>query len=149
MNTHKEKLTILVVDDEFIFRELNKKRIDDFLKNKIDYDIFTASGIKKALEIAENRSLDLVFTDMCMDDREDSGFFLADKLKSLNSSTEVFIVSNANLEHIEDKAFGSNASGCFQLPLHKGDLESAFRNFIPTNHLKKRTLVQDRVGGKI
>lgn len=149
MKTHKERLTILVVDDEFIFRELNKKRIDDFLKNKIDYEILTASGIKKALEIAENRPLDLVFTDMCMDDREDSGLFLAGKLKSLNSSAEVFIVSNANLEHIEDKTLGSNVSGCFQLPLHKGDLESAFRNFIPTSHLKKRILVQDHDGDQI
>jgi CheY-like chemotaxis protein len=149
MNTPKERLTILVVDDEFIFRELNKKRIDDFLKNKIDYDILTASGIKKALEIAENKSIDLVFTDLCMDDREDSGLFLADKLKSLNSSTEVFIVSNANLEHIEDKALGSNASGCFQLPLQKGDLESAFGNFITTSHPQKRILVQDSGGGEI
>lgn len=147
MNTRKERLTILVVDDEFIFRELNKKRIDDFLKNKVNYEILTASGFEMALEIAENRSLDLVFTDMCMEGREDSGFVLAERLKSLNRNTEVFIVSNANLEHIEDKALGSNASGCFQLPLHEGDLESAFRNFIPTGHLKKRILVQNRGGG--
>lgn len=131
MNTHKEKLNILVVDDEFIFREINKKRIDAFLQNKIYYDIFTASGIKDAIEIAANQSIDLVFTDMCMDGRQDSGLTLADWIKSLNNRTEVFIVSNANLEDTEKKAAGlKNISGCFQLPLHKGILESAFRNFI-------------------
>lgn len=131
MNAHKEKLNILVVDDEFIFRELNKIRIDAFLQNKIYYDIFTADGIKNALEIVTNRSIDLVFTDMCMNGRQDSGLTLADRIKSLNNRTEVFIVSNANLKDIEKKAAGlKNVAGCFQLPLHKGILESAFRNFI-------------------
>lgn len=130
MNERKANVTILVVDDEFIFRELNKKRIDVFLKHKIGYDIFTASGIENALEIAANRPIDLVFTDMCMNGRQDSGLCLAGRIKSLNNNTEVFIVSNANLEHIEQKSAGLNTAGCFQLPLHEADLESAFRNFL-------------------
>jgi response regulator of citrate/malate metabolism len=130
MNTYKARLTILVVDDEFIFRELNKKRIDDFLKERIRYEILTASGFENALEIITNRSIDLVFTDMFMDGKEDSGICLADKIKSLNDNTKVFIVSNADMEYIREKADCLSTSGCFQLPLCKGDLESAFRNFI-------------------
>lgn len=130
MDAHKEKINILIVDDELIFLKLNKRRIDAFLQNKIYYDIFTAKKIKDALNIAENQSIDLVFTDMCMDGREDAGFTLADRIKSLNNRTEVFIVSNNDLGIIEQKAVGLNASGCFQLPLHESALEYAFRNFI-------------------
>ena len=130
MNTHKARLTILVVDDEFIFRELNKKRIDDFLKERIRYEILTACGFENALEIVANRSIDLVFTDMFMDGKEDSGVCLADKIKSLSNNTKVFIVSNADMEYIKEEAGCLKASGCFQLPLCRSDLESAFRNFI-------------------
>jgi response regulator of citrate/malate metabolism len=130
MSTDEGKLTILVVDDEFIFRELNKKRIHDFLKQRIRYDIFTANGIENALEIIINESIDLVFTDMFMDGREDSGAWLAERVKSLSSTTKVFIVSNADLEYIREKADRLSTSGYFQLPLCKGDLESAFRSFI-------------------
>ena len=130
MNTPKARLTILVVDDEFIFRELNKKRIDDFLKERVRYDILTANGFEHALEIVVNQSIDLVFTDMFMNGREDSGLCLADRIKSFNNNTKVFIVSNADLKHIKEKANGLNAQGCFQLPLSQKDLETAFRDFI-------------------
>jgi CheY-like chemotaxis protein len=130
MNTPKARLTILVVDDEFIFRELNKKRIDDFLKERVRYDILTANGFEHALEIVANQSIDLVFTDMFMNGREDSGLCLADRIKSFNNNTKVFIVSNADLKHIKEKANGLNAQGCFQLPLSQKDLETAFRDFI-------------------
>jgi CheY-like chemotaxis protein len=130
MNRHNARLTILVVDDEFIFRELNKKRIDDFLKERVCYDILTANGFEHALEIVANQSIDIVFTDMFMNGRDDSGLCLAARIKSFNTYTKVFIVSNADLEHIKKKADGLNASGCFQLPLRQGDLETAFRDFI-------------------
>lgn len=130
MNRNKAKLTILVVDDEFIFRELNKKRIVDFLKDRTSYDILTADGSEKALEILKKRSIDLVFTDMRMDGKDDSGLNLIRKIKALSSDTQVFIVSNGNLEHILEKASTVDATGCFQLPLHRIDLESAFFNHL-------------------
>jgi CheY-like chemotaxis protein len=130
MNTSKARLTILVVDDEFIFRELNKKRIDDFLKERVCYDILTANGFEHALEILANRSIDLVFTDMFMNGKDDSGVCLADRIRSFNHHTKVFIVSNADLKYIKEKADDLNAQGCFQLPLRQKDLETAFRDFI-------------------
>jgi CheY-like chemotaxis protein len=130
MNTHKTGLTILVVDDEFIFRELNKRRIDDFLKERVCYNILTANGLEHALEIVAHKSIDLVFTDMFMNGRDDSGLCLADRIKSFNNNTKVFIVSNADLKHIKEKANGWYAHGCFQLPLCQKDLETAFRDFI-------------------
>lgn len=144
MSTREIKITILVVDDEFIFRELNKKRIDDFLKDQFNYDILTADGLENALEIVENKAIDLVFTDMYMDGRDDSGLYLADRIKALNAETKVFIVSNANLDHIEEKAGKYNTSGCFQLPLHINDLETAFRHLLPLMESKKGEYLKTR-----
>jgi response regulator of citrate/malate metabolism len=130
MKIHKDKITILVVDDEFIFRELNKMRINDFLKERVDYKIFTATGFEDAIEILKNRPTDLVFTDMFMDGKENSGIGLADRIKEISDSTKVFLVSNAGLRHIKKNAIGTNVLGCFQQPLRKIDMEFAFRTFI-------------------
>lgn len=126
MNDTRSKITILIVDDEFIFREINKKRIADYFKKDKNFDIITADGFKIAIEIAKKRSIDVVFTDLQMDGRKDCGISLSRHIKVLNPKTKVFIASNTDIERIEKNADTKNISGFFQLPLKHTDLEQVF-----------------------
>lgn len=130
MEDSLNKINILIVDDEFVFRELNKRRIRSFLKNEVNYEIFVAEGFEKALEIAKKVTINVVFTDMQMDGIRDCGLKLTQKIKSIHPHTRVFIASNAILDYLQDKDDAAGLSGIFQLPLDEKDLEIALGHYV-------------------
>lgn len=127
----KTKITILVVDDQFVFREVHKMHIAAYLKDKTDYEILTANGLNEAHEVAQKIYFDAVFTDLHMDDKHDCGYILAEKIKAMNPQTMVYIVSNADLDSIEKIAEKAGATGCFQIPLKDLDLKQVFHIKFP------------------
>ncbi len=127
MDDGNPKLRILVVDDQFVFREINKKRISTYLQDRVEYEIFTADGLENALEIVKEISFDVVFTDLKMNGNYNGGLILTHEIKALNPNTDVFIVSNANMEDIAENARAAGAKGCFQMPITIFDLKSAFQ----------------------
>ncbi len=130
MGDSLNKINILIVDDESVFRELNKRRIRSFLKNEVNYEIFVAEGFEKALEIVKKVTINVVFTDMQMDGIRDCGLKLTRKIKSIHQHTRVFIASNAILDYLQEKAGAAGLSGIFQLPLDNEDLEIALGHYV-------------------
>ncbi|MCP4744732.1 MAG: response regulator [Desulfobacteraceae bacterium] len=130
MHASINKINILIVDDEFVFRELNKKQINSYLKDNVNFEIFVAEGLEKALEIAKKVTIDVVFTDMQMDNKRDCGLALTRKIKSINMNTHVFITSNAILNYLQDRSDAAGLSGIFQLPLNEADLKIAFGHYM-------------------
>lgn len=126
----KNKLAVLIVDDEFVFRELNKKFITAYLTEKIKHNIFTANCPEDALEIVKQNNIDIVFSDLLMNGTIDCGFNLASQIKKLNPKTQVFIVSNAAPNSLNEKENAIPVNGCFQMPLKQVDLESVFYDLL-------------------
>lgn len=132
MDDGNPKLRILVVDDQFVFREINKKRISTYLQDRVvEYEIFTADGLENALEIVKKISFDVVFTDLKMNGNYDGGLILTREIKAFNPNSDVFIVSNANMEDIAENARAAGANGCFQMPITIFDLKIAFQKKLP------------------
>lgn len=130
MRASKSPLKILVVDDQFIMRTIISKQIEIFLKDKIVYDIITATGCEQALNLTLENKIDIVFTDLQMDGDCDSGYRLTRQLKARYPDSQVFITSNNIGLDIEPEALDAGASGCIQLPMIMSHLEKAFCDYL-------------------
>jgi len=80
------KPTILIVDDELLIRDL----LYDFFTNQ-GWEITTAENGAKALEILENRSVDLLLTDLKMPGLD--GMELTNRVKEEYPSLPVVIMT--------------------------------------------------------
>lgn len=85
----REKITILVVDDEEIPRTLRK-----LVLQKQGYDVITASSGAEALEIVRRGGIDMILTDQLMPGM--TGTELAKKVKAAQPSMPVILVSGVN-----------------------------------------------------
>ena len=85
----RQKKSILVVDDEPILANLAA----EILKNQ-GYNTFLTSSGDEALNIVQNNNIDLLVTDIVMP--EISGYELAKKIKEINSTISVLVVSGYN-----------------------------------------------------
>jgi len=83
---------ILVVDDDDFIRNLIKEFLKEIMQK--DSNIYTTSNGKEALEILENKKIDLIISDVempVMDGRE-----LLKELEKNNNKTNVIIMSGTS-----------------------------------------------------
>ncbi|MEA1971883.1 MAG: response regulator [Candidatus Cloacimonadota bacterium] len=80
------KISVLVVDDELLLREV----ITDFLSKK-GYQVFQAENGKQALNISQSNNIDFAFIDIKMPYM--SGFILIEKLRNLFPNLEIAIIT--------------------------------------------------------
>ena len=83
---------ILTVDDEFI----NNKIITHILKDEPMYDIVSAGGGREALEILDNRAIDLVLLDVMMPDMD--GMETLKKIREKYQVPVVLMTANKTLD---------------------------------------------------
>lgn len=114
----KEKIQILIVDDEFAGRNIIKNLLPDALK--ISYEIHEANSVANALKIIHQQNIDLLFLDIQMP--EQNGFELLRQLPIINF--EVIFVTAFNNYAIQ--AFKFNAVDYLLKPI---DIEE-FKNSI-------------------
>ena len=132
MNDQNPRLSVLVVDDQSIFRDLHKARLSSFLdKNNVKHDISTAEGMKSALKIAKNKHLDIMLTDLQMDDQCDCGLQLSRKLSELSPSVKIFIFTNSDITSLRKKAVSVGVTECFQMPMEESHLQAIFNGRLP------------------
>ena len=82
-----ENEKILLVDDE----EYLLKSLEVFLKNETNYEIFTASDGKEAIEIIDSKDIDLILTDLKMPGM--SGVELMEYVKGKSEDVPVIAIT--------------------------------------------------------
>ena len=99
-----ENEKILLVDDE----EYLLKSLEVFLKNETNYEIFTASDGKEAIEIIDSKDIDLILTDLKMP--EISGVELMEYVKGKSEDVPVIVMTayaslNSAIEALRNGAY--------------------------------------------
>ena len=101
--------TILVVDDEASVREAFNVVLKD------EYEIMTSEGGREALEIAGKSHPDLIILDVVMPEMD--GMELLRKLKGMNCSPAVVVVTSARTIKMAVEAMKAGAYGYITKPL--------------------------------
>jgi putative nucleotidyltransferase with HDIG domain len=97
-----EDLTILVVDDEPLVRDI----FEDYFESFTDYSVLTACDGLEALEIIENEDVDCCFTDLSMPRLD--GLELTKRIHSLDNTIPVVVMTG---HPTMDKAIKTLKSG--------------------------------------
>ncbi len=84
-NFENEKL-LLVEDEEYLLKSL-----EVFLKNETNYEIFTASNGKEAIEIINNKDISLILTDLKMP--EIGGIEMMEHVKNKSLDIPVIVMT--------------------------------------------------------
>ena len=134
----KSKINIIIVDDHAIFGEGLCRLLES--KNYRVKRVFTSS--KKALSYLQSfNEIDLVFCDINMP--EINGIDLTKKIKKINSSIKVIIVSMYEDQNIIKQAYKNNADGYLSknssLSDFKKAIKYAFNDLKYTNPKSKLT----------
>ncbi|MBI2060909.1 MAG: sigma-54-dependent Fis family transcriptional regulator [Nitrospirae bacterium] len=95
---------VLVVDDD--------PAVTDYLAHKLkdEYEVSTASSAAGALELLVQKSIDLVLLDLCLGDQSNAGLGLLPKIKDIDSTIEVIVIT-AGYE--PENAFDAGKRGAF------------------------------------
>lgn len=114
-------LNILVVDDE----RIQRKNISDFLSDA-GYSVKSAEGVKKAIELMDKTSFDVVISDMKMNDG--SGRDILDHLNK--GQGKVYFLLVTAFANVEDSVYIMKNGGYdyIQKPVNLHDLENKMRN---------------------
>ncbi|MGM0567617.1 MAG: response regulator [Elusimicrobiota bacterium] len=101
---------VLIVDDDRIFLEV----AEGFLKY-MGYDVLTATGGEKALELALSKSPDVMLVDVVMPGK--SGFEVCREIKNKKETKKIGVIMvSGNIDEIE-KGFDYGADNCIIKPV--------------------------------
>ncbi len=106
---------ILVVDDEKSIRFTTKE-----ILSKEGYEVLTANGYCEALDIMAKKDLDLIFTDVMLDDK--TGFDVLLEAKKQNPTCPVVLFTGYPNTVSESEAFRMGADDYASKPLTKDKL---------------------------
>ena len=123
-----EGIRILWVDDEI---ELLKPHLI-FLKQK-GFEVQTALSGYDALEMVENTQFDLVFLDENMPGL--NGLEVLQRIKNVQSSLPVVMVTKSEEEHIMEEAIGSQISDYLIKPVNPNQLLLSIKKLLDTRRL--------------
>ncbi len=126
---HKNKYSILIVDDETTFR----KSVNRFLKKY--YHTFEASDGQKALELARTVNPELVLLDIGLPDM--SGLDVLAKLKETEHPPAVIMVTAYDQVKDVVRAMKLGASNYLVKPIDIDEFDLAIKNTLETVSLKK------------
>jgi two-component system, cell cycle sensor histidine kinase and response regulator CckA len=126
---HKEPTrgyeVLLLVDDEEMILEIGKAMLE-----KLGYQVITARGGKKALEIYKNdqNKIDMVILDMIMPDM--SGRETYNQLKKINPSVKTLLSSGYSINGKTQAILNSGCSGFIQKPFNLTYLSQKIREIL-------------------
>lgn len=131
-------LSILVVDDEEWIRE---GIIIKLKKDKLQFNnIYGASSGEEALVIIKNHEIDIVITDICMDNM--NGLDLVANIKEINNDIEFIIVSGYSEFKYAERAINMGVKGYLLKPSTNEDLYNALNKAINSiNERKEHNLL--------
>jgi len=113
---------ILIIDDEDIIREM----LRDILEPE-GYVILDAENGKKALEIYDPETIDLVITDIMMP--ETDGFETISALKDIKPDIKIIALTGYGLHNLP-VAFDLGAALVFEKPIKPKDLKLAVTDLL-------------------
>ena len=120
--------TLLWVDDEI---ELLKAYVI-FLEKK-EYEVVTATNGQDALDLCQERTFDLIFLDEHMPGL--SGLETLSRIKEINSTIPVVMVTKSEEENIMDQAIGSQIADYLIKPVNPNQIFLTLKK-----HLHKREI---------
>lgn len=130
--------SILVVDDEEWIREGIMVKLK---KDKLQFkNIYGAGSGEEALEIIRNNEIDIVITDICMNNM--NGLDLVAKIKEINNGIEFIIVSGYSEFKYAERAINMGVKGYLLKPSTNEDLYNALNKAINSiNERKEHSLL--------
>ncbi len=112
---------ILVIDDETSTLSMSK-----LLLGVYGYTVFTAENEATGLEIFKQEKPPIVMTDIKMPGAD--GFSVLQKIKAIDSRTEVIVITGHGDKDLAKRAFALNASAFLHKPLQIAELEAALKD---------------------
>jgi len=117
---------ILVVDDEDIVRETIK---DDLME--AGYDVVDARNGLEGIRQFRNGAIDLVISDLIMDEMD--GLGVLKEVKKISPNTPVIIITGYPSPQVAKEALIFGASDIINKPAGMGKLFKAVRQHIPSS----------------
>jgi two-component system cell cycle sensor histidine kinase/response regulator CckA len=117
--------TLLLVDDEEAILEVGKETLEAF-----GYNVITAKGGKRAIEIyeAHKDAIDMVILDMIMPDM--SGGETYDHLKAINPEVKVLLLSGYTIEGQASEILERGCDGFIQKPFDMREFSQRIRGIL-------------------
>jgi two-component system, NtrC family, response regulator AtoC len=109
-------MKLLIVDDDQVTLDLLREVLE-----KQEYQVFTAGGVKQALQVASHESIDLFLSDMRMEDRED-GLQLLSDLKGQRPNAVVVLMTGFGSVGSAIEAIQTGAFDYLSKPFNLGEL---------------------------
>lgn len=117
-------LKALVVDDSSFMRNMMKNILDD-----LDFEeIYEAGDGKEAIEIHENRDVDLITLDIIMDDV--GGIEALEEIRADNEDVKIIMVSAVGQDNMVEEAKEKGADTFINKPFEEDDVKETVTDLI-------------------
>lgn len=138
-------MNILVVDDEALVRKTLQSQIESDSK---DHRVFTADSLDEALETLENENIDLVLTDLTLDDSpERAGLKLLKAISEHWAGTVAVAMTGHDEDPLVEQCLKAGAADYILKPIDAGMLRQVVRK-APVLHrlLRKNQNLRNQAG---
>lgn len=118
-------MKILIVDDETLIRRTMQAQIESELGS---HQVFTAGSVDEALKVIEDEIIDLVFTDLTLDDGpERAGLRLLNELRERSPSTVAVAMTGHDEDALVEQCLKAGASDYILKPIDAEMLKRSLR----------------------
>lgn len=140
-NTPEKKLSILIIDDDLVYRNLSKS----ILKER--FNVFVAEKPSTAFRILKNEVVDFVITDYQLP--EMSGLKILEKIKSEYPDTATIMISNSGDMDTVIEALRQGAVDYFRKPFTASELWMSIERSKKFVELNKSLIVEKQKNKKL
>ena len=122
-NSVRTKVTILVVDDEEVVRELFKETLEE-----LGHSVIAVESGLEGLELVKQQDFDLVFLDLKMPKMVGDDFIA--RLKAIKPRLPVTIITGYPDSGMMKRALAQGPFGVMNKPFSESDIITAINNFL-------------------
>lgn len=116
--------TVLVIDDELGYREMLQVNLSE-----VGFNVLTAEGGVKALQLLKEEKVDLVLTDMKMPKMD--GLQVVIAIKKFHPGIPIVLMTGYAVEDMVQKALSLKASTCLRKPFEIDELTTVIQATLP------------------